>query len=202
MAAAAAEGTHVDALFDSDEEPGESYAFAGEGVREHEVTTCRVRFEITLSVDFGDEVLVVGDAENLGSWSLSKAKKLSWHEGDVWSAEIDLPEGEKIEYKYAITSHDHEDAKWMPGKNFALCATPDCERRDQWGVESLPAEKEADIPHKHQISSAEKATEEDWHFGNLEKKTVKEIKSILKAKGLPVSGKKADLIERLRSLCP
>ena len=47
----------------------------------------------------------------LGSWSLSKAKKLSWNEGDLWMTEVDLPSGADIQYKYAITSHNHEDAQ-------------------------------------------------------------------------------------------
>jgi len=167
--AAAAEGTYVNAGF-FDEGPGEQ--------------TARCRFEINLRVEFGDEVIVVGDAEALGSWALSKAKKLSWHEGDVWSAEVDLPLDSLVEYKYAVTSHKPDDAKWSPGKNFSLLATQDCSRTDQWGV---PAE-DAPLPDRdHQIS-------------NLEKKTVKEIKSILKAKGLPLTGRKAELIERLQSL--
>ena len=86
---------------------------------------------------------------------LSKAKKLSWNEGDVWSAEVDLPLGSLIEYKYAVTSHKPDDAKWMPGNNFSLQATQDCSRTDQWGV---AAEKEEPtLPHED--------------FGNLEKKT-------------------------------
>ena len=39
---------------------------------------------------------------------LSKAKKLSWNEGDVWSAEVDLPLGSLIEYKYAVVDEQVE----------------------------------------------------------------------------------------------
>ena len=57
--AAAAEGTHTfDAPFHDDDL----------GVRREQ--TARCRFEIKMSVEFGDEVLLVGDADVLGSWAL------------------------------------------------------------------------------------------------------------------------------------
>jgi len=164
-------------------------------------------------------------SKGLGSWSLSKAKKLEWHDGDVWSAQVDLPSGADIQvspirrrrscslslslslfasdggadvfvlcllpsvqYKYAITSHNQEDAKWMPGPNFSV-SVPDSalDVKDAWGQ----AKKEQGMPGNG--NGAADLSQADA----LSKMTVKEIKTLLKDKGLPVSGKKADLIGRL-----
>ena len=61
--AAAAEGTHVDASFFHDKHDDDL-----EGVRREQTAVCR--FEINMNVEFGDEVVVVGNAEALGSWAL------------------------------------------------------------------------------------------------------------------------------------
>mmetsp|Transcript_27635 Transcript_27635/g.58501 ORF Transcript_27635/g.58501 Transcript_27635/m.58501 type:complete len:229 (+) Transcript_27635:213-899(+) len=165
-------------------EPEETSFFSAQSVEK----TTPVTFELPLSVAFGDEVCVVGDAQGLGSWSLSKAKKLEWHDGDVWSAQVDLPSGADIQYKYAITSHNQEDAKWMPGPNFSV-SVPDSalDVKDAWGQ----AKKEQGMPGNG--NGAADLSQADA----LSKMTVKEIKTLLKDKGLPVSGKKADLIGRL-----
>jgi len=155
-----------------------------------------VTFELPLSVAFGDEVCVVGDAQVLGSWSLSKAKKMQWHDGDVWSAQVELPSGVDIQYKYAITSHNQEDAKWMPGPNFSV-SVPDSALnvKDAWGHA-----KEQGMSGNGNGAAALTTGKGDVDLSQadaLSKMTVKEIKLLLKEKGLPVSGKKADLIGRL-----
>lgn len=55
-----------------------------------------------LQVDFGQQVLLVGDAPQLGSWELGNAPHMSWSEGDTWTATVDLPEGASVEYKFVL----------------------------------------------------------------------------------------------------
>lgn len=55
-------------------------------------------------VDFGQQVLLVGDAPQLGSWELGHAPHMSWSEGDTWTATVDLPEGAAVEYKFVLQS--------------------------------------------------------------------------------------------------
>lgn len=162
--------------------------------------TSPVTFKVQQNVKFGEEILIVGDEQVLGSWSLSKAQKLEWHEGDVWSAQVDLPVGTEIEYKYAVTSHNDDDAKWMPGQNFSV-TVPDipCEVNDVWGEAKKRAMSNGDATT---ATEAVDFSEDPLALSFVDnadysKMTVKEIKSILKAKGLPVSGKKAELVARL-----
>merc|ERR1711933_716040 len=78
----------------------------------------KVTFKLPHRVKFGQEVVLVGDDKALGSWSVSKGKKLEWQEGDMWQATVDLPRDTSIQYKYAVSNI--EDTTWMQGR-FALC---------------------------------------------------------------------------------
>ena len=55
-------------------------------------------------VDFGDQLLVVGDVEQLGAWELERAAHMVWTEGDVWQASVDLPSGTAAEFKFVLSS--------------------------------------------------------------------------------------------------
>merc|ERR1711977_82664 len=121
-AAAEAEDTHLEEnqvpsfVADLSESESESASAAAE--------TVKVTFQLPHSVPFGQEVVIAGDAQVLGSWSLAKAKKLAWNEGDLWTVTVDLPADSSIQYKYAITRHGNEDVEWMPGANFSIQADP------------------------------------------------------------------------------
>lgn len=54
-------------------------------------------------VNFGQALVLVGSAEQLGSWQLEHAPTMTWGEGDVWTASLELPAGANIEYKFALT---------------------------------------------------------------------------------------------------
>lgn len=166
--------------------------------------TVKVTFQIPHSVPFGQEVVIAGDAQVLGSWSLSKAKKLAWNEGDLWTVTVDLPADSSIQYKYAITRHGNEDVEWMPGTNFSIQADPSAASQgrtqvaqDVWGRKSEC--KTVLLANGQQLPAATLAEvgQGEGLPGDISKMTVKDIKVMLKARGLPVSGKKADLIERL-----
>lgn len=52
-----------------------------------------VRFNIRLKVEFGQQLVVVGSCNSLGSWNVDNAIRLNWQEGHVWEASIELPAG-------------------------------------------------------------------------------------------------------------
>jgi len=208
-AAAEAEDTHVDFLSGERESAVSSPLFP---------ETVKVTFQMPHSVPFGQEVVIAGDAQVLGSWSLSKAKKLLWNEGDLWTVTVDLPANSSIQYKYAIMRHGNEDVEWMPGTNFTIRADPSqamqgggLVQKDVWGeANKCKTSGLNGIAHGHgngngngqATMSAAGVTEGDEGFGlaeNYTKMTVKDIKVLLKARGLPVSGRKAELIQRLVS---
>lgn len=198
-AAAEAEDTHLEEnqvpsfVEDLSESESESASAAAE--------TVKVTFQLPHSVPFGQEVVIAGDAQVLGSWSLAKAKKLAWNEGDLWTVTVDLPADSSIQYKYAITRHGNEDVEWMPGANFSIQADPSAASEgrtqvanDVWGRKNECKTVLLMNGQQHPTTLSEVEGE---GFSDITKMTVKDIKVMLKARGLPVSGKKADLIERL-----
>lgn len=53
-------------------------------------------------VNFGQELVLVGSADALGGWELARAPHMTWNDGDVWTATIELPAGAHVEYKFAL----------------------------------------------------------------------------------------------------
>ena len=68
---------------------------------------------------------------------------------------------------------------------------------DEYEAETVgPVEEEsADEESTEEVTATEKPKTEDTDYDSM---TVPELKDALKEKGLPVGGKKADLIERLK----
>ncbi|EFN52802.1 hypothetical protein CHLNCDRAFT_54232 [Chlorella variabilis] len=73
--------------------------------------TVAVTFTINKKLNFGQQMVLVGDAEALGAWELERAPVLTWSEGDDWRVTLDLPAGSQLEYKFAVTS-PHEPPVW------------------------------------------------------------------------------------------
>lgn len=44
-----------------------------------------------LAVEWGQEVALVGAAEGLGSWDVEKSIPMSWNDGDMWTAQAEVP---------------------------------------------------------------------------------------------------------------
>lgn len=53
----------------------------------------KVAFNLPHHVEFGQELCLVGEVEDLGNWSAESCLPLAWHDGDVWTAECELPAG-------------------------------------------------------------------------------------------------------------
>ena len=52
-----------------------------------------VKFAAHFSGKLGDKVLVCGGCRALGNWEPDAAPALTWGEGDVWTATLELPPG-------------------------------------------------------------------------------------------------------------
>lgn len=73
-------------------------------------TVVDVTFEVRVRTQFGQNVKVVGDADELGGWNTNEGVSLSasqYTESDpVWKGTVGLGAGEAIEYKYIIVNQD------------------------------------------------------------------------------------------------
>jgi hypothetical protein len=127
-AAAEAEDTHLEEnqvpsfVADLSESESESASAAAE--------TVKVTFQLPHSVPFGQEVVIAGDAQVLGSWSLAKAKKLAWNEGDLWTVTVDLPA--ILPFSTSMRSRGTAMRTWngCPGPTFPSRRIPPQPRKD------------------------------------------------------------------------
>jgi hypothetical protein len=43
------------------------------------------------AVEWGQEVALVGAADSLGNWDVEKSITMNWNDGDMWTAQAELP---------------------------------------------------------------------------------------------------------------
>lgn len=43
------------------------------------------------AVEWGQEVALVGTADTLGNWDVQKSIPMCWNDGDVWTAQAEVP---------------------------------------------------------------------------------------------------------------
>ena len=70
-------------------------------------------------VAFGDTVLCCGSHGSLGAWDAAGAATLSWTEGDVWQAQVALPQEGRLELKFLVRTADG-GLVWQAGNNMAI----------------------------------------------------------------------------------
>ena len=151
-------------------------------------------------------------------WNAAESTcSLAWSEGDVWVGELPIAPG-PVEFKLVQVSD--QEVIWPSGTNVSLLIPDQASGVDVTGEgESLnltilggqasgdqaPAAAESrgffDTNSKTDVRVEQKEVVtvefETLELGRLEDMKVAELKSLLKQRGLPVSGKKAELIERL-----
>ncbi|CAD5179136.1 uncharacterized protein LOC103988698 [Musa acuminata AAA Group] len=81
--------------------------------------TVHVRFVLQKECSFGQQFLLVGDDPMFGLWDPEKAVPLEWSSGHEWTAELDLPVGKQIQFKF-ILKGDAGEIKWQPGPDRCL----------------------------------------------------------------------------------
>ncbi|CAD7695205.1 unnamed protein product [Ostreobium quekettii] len=91
-----------------------------------------VTFEVQRHVDYGDSLCVVGDAEALGGWDPCNGVVMEWREGDIWTAQVELPLKETIQYKYIVKHEDAREVEWQPGENEVHSVEAEGKVVDEW----------------------------------------------------------------------
>jgi hypothetical protein len=162
-----------------------------------------VLFAINLKVDYGQSVSLVGAGQELGDWKPENSFHLAWNEGDVWGAELELPAG-LHEYKYVVRHSDGRVEVWQPGENCSVEVPSDHVDRvvvtDDWLGKSrsvLLQPEDASTAASADKTASSSTSGSDATTAELEQKTVPELKDDLREQGLPVSGRKDELVQRL-----
>ncbi|KAJ1396151.1 Immunoglobulin-like fold [Sesbania bispinosa] len=76
----------------------------------------RVAFQLQKSCNFGEQFLIVGDDPVLGSWDPSDALPMTWSDGHIWTAELDMPAGKSIQFKFILKGKGG-NIVWQPGSD-------------------------------------------------------------------------------------
>ena len=181
--------------------------------------TVALRFRITQRLEYGKRLCVVGSPKELGVWNANQSTcSLSWTEGDVWVGELAIAPG-PVEFKLVQVSE--EEVVWPSGNNVSLLIPDQASGVDVTGEgeglnltilgggsveenEGMGEKMEVEVEEEEEAekgvpASASGVVFETLEIGRLEDMKVADLKKLLKERGLPVSGKKAELIERLSS---
>ncbi|KAL0333210.1 UNVERIFIED_CONTAM: hypothetical protein Sangu_1477200 [Sesamum angustifolium] len=88
-------------------------------IHSDQLKTVNIRFKLQKQCAFGQQFLLVGDDPVLGLWDTSDAVPLNWSDGHVWIADIEIPSGKALTYKF-ILKGDTGTISWQPGPDRIL----------------------------------------------------------------------------------
>ncbi|KAI5080462.1 hypothetical protein GOP47_0003645 [Adiantum capillus-veneris] len=78
--------------------------------------TIEVKFVLEKKCHFGERFNVVGNDPIFGSWDVKAAIPMEWADGDIWTAEVNVPAEKEFEFKFVLTGEGGE-VVWQPGSN-------------------------------------------------------------------------------------
>ncbi|KAK8685313.1 hypothetical protein V6N13_041316 [Hibiscus sabdariffa] len=86
--------------------------------------TITVKFQLQKECSFGEQFFLVGNLPMLGLWDPESALPLTWSEGHVWTAELDIPVGVPIQFKFFLKTCTG-NLLWQPDPDriFESCET-------------------------------------------------------------------------------
>lgn len=135
--------------------------------------TLVVDFEVPYDTAFGENLCMVGSHENLGAWELERAKAMTWTEGNVWKASVELPAGGVFFYKYVVKGPKGDIIRWQEGSNSMLV-----------------------LPESWNVPSGSHYLVED-NFAGLPNGTTEISESLLASKLVSAQGEKTELLRQL-----
>ncbi len=180
----------------------------------------RLRFTIKQKLDYGRRLAVVGSPEELGKWNVSNTRgTLEWREGNIWSGETVMKPG-PVEFKLVVVSDD--EVVWPDGENVSLLIPESAgvvdvtgggeegmsnlhltileDATDNTAVDTQSYYTKTTTTTEHMEQQQQQQQQEELSLRFLQSLKVAELKVMCKERGLAVSGKKADLIDRLTNV--
>lgn len=83
-----------------------------------------VRFALPYKTSPGEVVKLVGGDDAFGQWDAAKGCELTWSDGHVWVADVQLEAGKLYEFKGVIVNAGSKSEKWESGGNRSLQVPP------------------------------------------------------------------------------
>eukprot|EP00435_Cladocopium_sp_Y103_P060663 s731_g22.t1 len=73
-------------------------------------------FKIQYFTNFGEEMYLVGSADELGAWDLSRKVHMAWTKDNFWTVKVQIPADRKaVEYKFIVGQNGNN--RWEGGQN-------------------------------------------------------------------------------------
>ena len=66
-----------------------------------DISCCVTQLSNT-QVSFGESHKVVGGHPSLGDWDVGRAPQMKWNDGNIWTVDVELPEGSDVEFKASL----------------------------------------------------------------------------------------------------
>lgn len=167
---AAVNGSHVRAR------PGKAVVRCTAEPAEDANKHAKIAFKLPRHVNFGENVCITGAIDTLGNWSVDACVPMAWNDGDVWTADVDMPSGSQVEYKYVTKSSNGDVLEWMPCDNLQLEVPDDVDQlaiEDKWDGE-------------HRVFAPEHGDNEDHVIaqeGGYEEEPVEEVVEVASPNG-------------------
>ncbi|GMH29123.1 hypothetical protein Nepgr_030966 [Nepenthes gracilis] len=92
----------VSSLFSSSQPQVEFEPAETEVPEQYEFPTVHFKFQLQRQCEFGEQFFIVGSDSVLGLWNPVDAIPMSWSDGHVWTAELDIPIGKSIKFKFIL----------------------------------------------------------------------------------------------------
>lgn len=121
------------------QKPGGEGSSSGGGCKE--ASSVKVTFRLSEATTHGQAVKIVGNTDALGNWDTGKAVALDASEyrhpdKPVWKGVVELPAGQKIEYKYIKVEPEGRGLQWEADPNHSYevpkSCEPTAEQVDSW----------------------------------------------------------------------
>ena len=76
-------------------------------------------FNVVSHLTVGESLVVVGNVAELGGWNVDVGAKMTWTEGDVWTAEVAIPnDSAAVEFKMVRFNEGSGVTTWQEGDNY------------------------------------------------------------------------------------
>ena len=76
-------------------------------------------FNVVSHLTVGESLIVVGNVAELGGWNVDVGAKMTWTEGDVWTAEVAIPtDSAAVEFKMVRFNEGSGVTTWQEGDNY------------------------------------------------------------------------------------
>ena len=76
---------------------------------------CKIRFKVKYQTKFGQQLCVIGDVPELGSWK-NLVGKMHWSKDHMWKLNVKVANVSEVNYKFIILNQN-QSQKWESGEN-------------------------------------------------------------------------------------